>query len=53
MLFDFIVIFVLVGIVYGIWIEREEIKESFYGMGFWGKSFCFIVVLSTIGHLFG
>lgn len=50
---DWLILFLLVGMIYGIWIEREEIKESFYGMGFFGKSFCFIVVLSMFGHLFG
>ena len=50
---EWIVLFLVVGMIYGIYSEWEYIEEKFYGMGFFGKLFCFIVVLSLIGHLFG
>ena len=50
---EWILLFVLVGSVYGIYLYREDIKEGYSDMGFWGKFFSFIVVLSLIGHLFG
>lgn len=48
-----ILLFIFVGMIYGIWTSWDDIKYEYSDMGFWGKTFCFIVVLSLIGHLFG
>ena len=50
---DFIILFLLVGMIYGIYISWGDIKYEYSDMGFWGKFFCFIVVLSLVGNLFG
>ena len=31
----------------------DDIKYEYSDMGFWGKFLCTLVVLSTIGHIFG
>ena len=50
---SFIFLFIVVGMIYGIYLYWGDIKYEYSDMGFWGKTFCFIVVLSLIGHLFG
>ena len=50
---EFVLLFILVGMVYGIYISWGDIKYEYSDMGFWGKCFCFLVVVSIIGNLFG
>ena len=50
---DFVILFLLVGSVYGIYLYREDIKEGYSDMGFWGKLVVWCVVLGVFGNLFG
>jgi hypothetical protein len=50
---DFIILFLLVGMLYGIYLYWGDIKYEYSDMGFWGKCFSLLIVLSLIGHLFG
>ena len=50
---SFILLFILVGMIYGIWTSWDDIKYEYSDMGFWGKFLCILIVLSTLGHLFG
>ena len=50
---EWILLFVFVGMIYGIYLYWDDIKYEYSDMGFWGKVVCFIVVLSVIGNLFG
>ena len=45
----FILLFLIVGIVYGIYIGWDDIKEGYSDMGFWG----WLIMLSLIGHILG
>jgi|TARA_Y100000015_G_C2318210_1_gene55421 hypothetical protein len=48
MLFDFIILFLLVGSVYGIFLYRDDIKEGYSDMGFWG----WLIVIGIFGGIF-
>ena len=48
-----ILLFIFVGMIYGIWTRWDDIKYEYSDMGFWGKFLCILIVLSTLGHLFG
>ena len=50
---EWILLFVLVGMLYGIYLYWGDIKYEYSDMGFWGKFFSLLIVLSLIGHLFG
>ena len=50
---DFIILFLLVGMLYGIYLYWGDIKYEYSDMGFWGKCFSWLIVLSLIGHIFG
>ena len=50
---SFILLFLIVGSIYGIYNYWDDIKYEYSDMGFWGKFLCTLVVLSTIGHIFG
>ena len=50
---EWILLFVLVGMLYGIYFYWDEIKYEYSDMGFWGKCFSWLIVLSLIGHIFG
>ena len=45
----FLLLFILVGTVYGIYIGWDDIKEGYSGMGFWGWLIC----LALVGHILG
>ena len=50
---DWLILFLIVGSVYGIYISWGDIKYEYSDMGFWGKLICWCLVLSLIGHIFG
>ena len=48
-----ILLFIFVGMIYGIWTSWDDIKYEYSDMGFWGKLVVWCVVLGVIGNLFG
>ena len=45
---DFLLLFIIVGMIYGIVLYREDIKEGYSDMGFWG----WLIVIGLFGELF-
>ena len=50
---NFLLLFILVGMIYGVYLYWGDIKYEYSDMGFWGKCFVFLVVVSIVGNLFG
>ena len=50
---SFILLFILVGMIYGIYLYWGDIKYEYSDMGFWGKLVVWCVVLGLFGNLFG
>ena len=48
-----IILFLLVGMLYGVYLYWGDIKYEYSDMGFWGKLVVWCVVLGVIGNLFG